>query len=307
MKDFVIAEDDYPTRSADAEAWIARADPVLWGEAEPTPYVTRAELREFEQNGYLVKSDLLDGAEVSALSEAAEDLRMQSATKLGGEAIREPGSDSLRTLFHLERHAGIFDRLSRSGRIAGITSRILNDEVYIHQSRLNYKPGFSGKEFYWHSDFETWHAEDGLPRPRAVSVSVLLTDNNALNGPLMLMPGSQADFICCEGLTPENNHESSLQKQEVGTPSEASLTRLARKYGIQHVAGSAGTVIFFDCNTMHGSNGNITPFPRSNAFFVYNALSNRPVAPFAAKRPRPEHLAKRANLAPLSLIDESLV
>ena len=44
---------------------------------------------------------------------------------------------------------------------------------------------------------------------------------------------------------------------------------------------------------MHGSNGNITPFPRANAFMVYNAVSNRLVAPFGPKTPRPEFIAAR--------------
>ena len=306
MSKTVVAEDLYPTRSSTNEAWMARVDPVLWGDPEPTPFVTRAELQDFEQQGFLIKSDLFSDAEVEALSEAADNLRVQPAEQLGQAAIREHGSNALRTLFHLEQHADIFDKLSRSERVAGIASRILNDDVYIHQSRLNYKPGFTGREFYWHSDFETWHAEDGMPRARAISVSILLTDNSALNGPLMLMPGSQTEFICCHGETPDNNHETSLQKQEVGTPSENALTRLAEKCGIEHVSGRAGTAIFFDCNTMHGSNGNITPFPRSNAFFVYNALSNQPEEPFAAKKPRPEHLGRRTNIAPLSLTNVSL-
>jgi ectoine hydroxylase len=44
---------------------------------------------------------------------------------------------------------------------------------------------------------------------------------------------------------------------------------------------------------MHGSNGNITPFPRSNAFLVYNAVSNRLERPFGAERPRPGFIAAR--------------
>jgi ectoine hydroxylase len=52
-------------------------------------------------------------------------------------------------------------------------------------------------------------------------------------------------------------------------------------------------VIVFDCNTMHGSNGNITPLPRANAVIVYNAVSNRLVAPFGAPAPRPEFIATR--------------
>ncbi|MDZ4136369.1 MAG: phytanoyl-CoA dioxygenase family protein, partial [Paracoccaceae bacterium] len=105
----------------------------------------------------------------------------------------------------------------------------------------------------------------------------------------------------CAGETPRNNHESSLKKQEIGVPSQGSLTKMAEAHGIDHAAGSAGTVILFDCNTLHGSNGNITPFARSNAFFVYNAWSNRLQAPFAAQAPRPAFLSERAPEAPIKI------
>jgi ectoine hydroxylase len=52
---------------------------------------------------------------------------------------------------------------------------------------------------------------------------------------------------------------------------------------------------------MHGSNGNITPFPRSNAFFVYNAWSNRVEAPFAAQKPRPAFLSNREPQGPIEI------
>jgi ectoine hydroxylase len=45
---------------------------------------------------------------------------------------------------------------------------------------------------------------------------------------------------------------------------------------------------------MHGSNGNITPYPRANAFFVYNAVSNALVEPFGGMPPRPEFIASRS-------------
>src|SRR3546814_14543221 len=44
-------------------------------------------------------------------------------------------------------------------------------------------------------------------------------------------------------------------------------------------------------SAMHGSNGNITPFPRANAFIVYNAVSNRLVAPYGPESPRPAFLS----------------
>jgi ectoine hydroxylase len=58
----------------------------------------------------------------------------------------------------------------------------------------------------------------------------------------------------------------------------------------------------FDCNTMHGSNGNITPYPRGNAFFVYNSVENTLQQPFRGLKPRPEHIATRQNFSPLQAI-----
>ena len=177
--------------------------------------------------------------------------------------------------------------------IVGIPSQILGSPVYIHQSRVNLKPGFRGKEFYWHSDFETWHAEDGMPQMRAISVSVLLSENRSCNGPLMAIPGSHRWFVPCTGATPERNHVRSLRRQDVGVPSDRALAELVHRGGIDACVGPVGTCVLFDCNLMHGSNGNITPFPRRDVFVVYNSIRNALSHPFAASTPRPEHIASR--------------
>src|SRR5699024_8943858 len=91
-----------------------------------------------------------------------------------------------------------------------------------------------------------------------------------------------------------DHYRMSLKKQEYGVPDEMSLAVLAERHGIDAPVGKPGTVVMFDCNTMHGSNGNITPYPRANAFLVYNAVSNRLEKPFAADKPRPQFIADRA-------------
>jgi ectoine hydroxylase len=190
-------------------------------------------------------------------------------------------------------------RLARDPRLIHVARQLLGSEVYIHQSRANMKPGFKGKEFYWHSDFETWHVEDGMPAMRALSCSVLLTDNNSCNGPLMLVPGSHRQFIACKGETPDENYKKSLKQQEYGVPDPLSLTLLVEQGGIEPVTGKAGSVVFFDCNTMHGSNGNISPWPRANVFMVYNSVENALLEPKYGLRPRPEHVATRGSFAAL--------
>jgi len=282
---------------------IGRQDPVLWSDWTPDAPISRDDAEHYRTKGYMIRRDIFDADEVQAMIAASTRLRQEGRKIRAEDLVTEPDSDAVRTIFRLDDHSSLFDRVARDERMAGVASFLLGDDVYLHQSRLNYKPGFTGKEFYWHSDFETWHAEDGMPRMRAVSASLLLTDNSSLNGPLMLIPGSQDVFVCTQGKTPDNNHESSLKRQDVGVPSRETLERLAAESGIDHAKGPAGTVIFFDCNTLHGSNGNITPDPRSNAFFVYNALSNAVTDPYAANAPRPDYLAERG--APLPIRAQS--
>jgi ectoine hydroxylase len=254
----------------------------------------------YARDGFVVLRDVFDEYEVESLCNEATRLRTVAHDTLDPETlITEPGSGLVRSVFRVHDQSRTFGRLSADVRLAEVARYLLNDDVYIHQSRMNYKPGFRGKEFYWHSDFETWHVEDGMPRMRAVSMTVLLTENTPHNGPLMLMPGSHMHYVTCVGETPENHYRQSLKQQEYGVPNDEFLTRLASDGGIVAPTGPAGTVIVFDCNTMHGSASNITPFPRSNAFIVYNALSNRLEAPFGPELTRPEFIASRHSVAPV--------
>jgi ectoine hydroxylase len=299
-------QDLYPTRLPE-ERWLPRQEKTVWSEWNQGAPLTAPQAEQFDRDGFLVLEDLFSEEEVKALISESAALRSGERKLEEGSVVTEPGSDEVRTVFKLPEQSRLFERLARDRRLAGVVSFLLGDDVYVHQSRLNYKPGFTGKEFYWHSDFETWHAEDGMPRMRAISASLLLSDNSALNGALMLMPGSHKHFIACAGETPEDNHKSSLKKQEVGVPSHEALTRLASEHGITAATGKAGTLLLFDCNTMHGSNGNITPFARSNAFFVFNAMSNQLEEPFGAKKPRPDFLAQYGEAEAVEVVSGKLV
>ena len=97
------------------------------------------------------------------------------------------------------------------------------------------------------------------------------------------------------GQTPGDHYKESLRTHEIGTPDDDSLRMLSEGAGGELAAqvGAAGSVAVFDCNAMHGSNSNITTYPRSNVFFVYNSVENTLVDPFSAARPRPDFIAAR--------------
>lgn len=286
-------QDLYPSRQAPEPGLLPRHDPVLHSRWTAEAPLTSDQAARFDTDGYLVLRNLFSPEEMALLqTESSRMLRDPSAMEEGA-IITERGGNEVRSIFKIHDQSQVMARLAADERLAGVARFLLGDDVYVHQSRLNYKPGFQGKEFYWHSDFETWHVEDGMPRMRALSMSLLLAPNTANNGPLMVIPGSHRKYLTCVGETPDDHYLSSLKKQEYGVPDEDSLTKLAHEHGIVAPTGDPGTVIIFDCNLMHGSNGNITPFPRANAFIVYNAVSNRLVQPFGAKTPRPPFIASR--------------
>lgn len=110
---------------------------------------------------------------------------------------------------------------------------------------------------------------------RAVSCLIMLNDNTEFNGPLMVIPGSHRQYVVCGGATPEDNYRTSLLKQTIGVPSQEVISMLTLlNGGLQSIKGPAGSVLFFDCNLLHGSANNMSPFSRSNLFFVYNSLEN---------------------------------
>jgi len=290
--------DRYPSRIAAEPSVLARQEPVVHGRAEDGP-LDAERLAFYENNGYLSFEALFSAEEIRPYLDELVRLRASESERAAPEAVVEPDSGELRSIFAVHKNNAVLRELCTHPRLVAIARQLLGDQVYIHQSRINYKSGFRGREFYWHSDFETWHVEDGLPAMRTLSCSVSLTPNTEHNGPLMVIPGSHRKYVVCVGETPENHYRKSLRKQEYGVPDEDSLAGLVAEGGIVAPKGPAGSVTFFDCNLMHGSNSNITPFPRSNVFIVFNSLENRPQAPFCGLAPRPNFIAEREDFGPV--------
>ena len=76
-------------------------------------------------------------------------------------------------------------------------------------------------------------------------------------------------------------------------PSPEAMRLLVDQGGMVAAKGEAGSAVFFECNTMHGSAGNLSPFPRVNFFIVYNSVENHLEPPFGHTPPSPALLADR--------------
>ncbi|XP_077984040.1 ectoine dioxygenase-like [Glandiceps talaboti] len=299
-------EDHYPTRVGNSEV-LQRFDPITWnnnGIAYSGP-LTQEQLNEYDTKGYLVLEKLFTDEEMEPVVTEVQNLKdeIENGIPDGEDPTitntnlfsTEPTTKTLRSIFAPHQHFPLVDRLSRSRKLISRIQQILADDVYIHQSRINFHQAFVGVGHNWHNDFEIFHAEDGMPRMRALSGVVMLSRNVSQNGALMVVPGSHHEFTPSPKPTPSDQlAKSSKAKIEYGAPNDGVFKNIANKCGIDYCTGDVGSVILFDVNLLHGNHSNISPWHRINFFAVYNALSNKLLKPYSAPWDRrPEHMGSR--------------
>ena len=286
-------EDLYPSRGME-EKIIQRCDRTVFSEKSVgKDSLDNISKQYYDENGFILFPNLFKSDEVKEMLQEVQIMASNDALIQNEEFIQEPESNELRTIFNQHLFSTLFDRVSKDPRILDKVRQILGGDVYMHHSRINIKPAYKGRSFPWHSDFETWHTEDGLPRCRCLTAWIMLTDNNEFNGPLYLIPGSHKKYVSCRDETPEDNYKKSLKNQEYGVPSKKVIDEFMEDYEIKGAYGKAGTLVIHDGNILHGSPDNISPFPRTNAFFVYNSVHNKPLKPFGAVKKRADFLSLR--------------
>ena len=76
------------------------------------------------------------------------------------------------------------------------------------------------------------------------------------------------------------------------------MTRLVREGGIVAPTGKAGGMLMFHGNLVHGSAGNIAPYPRKIVYLTLNAVSN-----YIRTPTRAEFIAHR-DFTPIQTVDD---
>ena len=227
-----------------------------------------SQLTEYDERGYLFFPGLLDSSEVAVLQAAVPDL----LRRRGPEVVRENEDEAARLVFGAHAVSEPFLRLPLLPRLLLPTRQLLDDDVYLHQTRLNPKEGFGGggSSWAWHQDYPPWQKIDGMPEPRCVMAAVFIDDCTPVNSPLLVLPGSHHYGLM----------ESSIHQDTVGRGYDLmhidrdTLATLAAEEGIEPLVGPAGTVCFINCNIVHGSANNVSPYRRAIMYLIYNAVSN---------------------------------
>lgn len=247
-------------------------------------------LAQFRDNGFFVQSEVFAHAEIKQLVDCL-DIFAKSA--LPGH-VKEKNSDVYRAFHGCHLYSDVYSDLVRKPEFLQIARSLLNDEVYIHQLKVNLKQAFSGETWPWHQDYIYWRNEDKVPTNSIVSVMIYLDDITEFNGPLFFIPRSHKAG-CIEPQIPEGaaagweGNVSALLTYQV---SDDHVTSLVAEGGLFSAKGNKGTAVWFDGNIVHASPPNLSPSQRRIAILTYNAVSNAPLDENLSAR-RPDFLNAR--------------
>ncbi|HYD69816.1 phytanoyl-CoA dioxygenase family protein [Azospirillum sp.] len=239
--------------------------------------LTDAQLRDFDEQGYLFLPGCFTAEEVGILRDEARRIYASDRPEVWRETSGAP-----RTAFAAHTYNEAFRILGRHPRLIGPVEQLFGEKLYMHQFKVNAKAAFDGEVWQWHQDYGTWARDDGMPEPRAMNIAVFLDEVMPINGPLMLIPKSHRQGVLPAG------HDTRTTSYPLWTLDHDTVTRLAAEGGIVAPTGKPGGVLMFHGNLVHGSAGNITPYGRTIVYLTLCAVSNH-----IRKPTRPEWIAHR--------------
>jgi ectoine hydroxylase len=244
--------------------------------------LTDAQLREFDDLGYVFMPGAFSEEEVALLRREAEGIYRTDRQEVWREKSGAP-----RTAFAAHTYNAAFGLLGRDARLIEPVQQLFGEPVYMHQFKINAKAPFDGEVWQWHQDYGTWARDDGMPEARAMNIAVFLDEVMAINGPLMLIPRSHKQGVLAAG------HDRATTSYPLWTLDNATVAKLAEAAPIVAPTGRPGGVLMFHGNLVHASPPNITPYPRKIVYLTLCAVSNH-----IRKPTRPEWIAHQ-DFAPI--------
>ena len=231
--------------------------------------LTTEQRKRFDEDGYLFFPGLFSQKEVLYLTAAVPELYARREEY----NFREKGSDAVRTNFAAHLYSKPFAKLARHPRMIKPVEDLLQENLYMHQFKINGKMAFEGDVWQWHQDYGTWVNDDLMPTARAMNVAIFLDEVTEFNGPLLFIPGSHKKGVIKAG------HDLTTTSYPLWTIDNNLIKELVdraggNKGGIVSPKGPAGSMIVFHSCLVHASSNNLSPFNRISVYLSLCAVSN---------------------------------
>ncbi len=224
--------------------------------------LTREQIRQYHQDGYLIVPGFLDAAETVRLYSVAID--DQAASK---NAINVNDSTGKRSKLSLWYKPGndVYGLLTRSRRLVEAVDALLDGTAPVchFHSKLMQKEPRVGGAWEWHQDYGYWYKNEFLFPDQMMSVMIAITDANRENGCLQVIKGSHK----------LGRVEHGFAGEQVGA-SQRFVDLALKTMPLEFVELKAGDALFFHSNILHRSEANLSDHARWSLISCYNRQSN---------------------------------
>ncbi|QKG84615.1 phytanoyl-CoA dioxygenase [Kroppenstedtia pulmonis] len=261
--------------------------------------LTPEQMKHYSEKGYLFLESAISARILSKLNEEIPTIFAEDSPR----RVFEKDNRTIRSIYAPHFTNKTFDHLKSYSKLLNPAMQILNNEVYVHQYKINVKAALAGEMWSWHQDYIFWKQEDGIPTSNLINVSIFLDEVNEFNGPLALIPGSHKydnikTAVDDNKLDTREEWTNHLSVDLKYTLDRHLLGKLVDKYGLVAPKGPAGSILFFHPEIAHASAPNISPFDRKLVILTYNSIDNLPQKELT----RPDFLASR-NFTPLEVYE----
>ncbi len=233
------------------------------------------ELAFYREHGFLVREEVFSALEVARLQASVETAVQSAYDQTGGgrryvldgkrfvdvgsmtvQFEHTPGSETIRVIEPVQHLHEDLENLVTDERIVEPIRSILGGDISVWTNKLNLKRGHEGSGFGWHQDSPYWiHDSDHVDQ--LPNVYLAFDDATEANGCLRVIDRSHR-----QGCLPGTADGSQLG----GFFTDPSCFD---EHDAVSLPLTAGSMVFFDAHTVHGSNPNRTRYPRRAIVMTY--------------------------------------
>jgi len=225
---------------------------------------TEEQVRDYNNDGYVIVKNFLLGDEVKKLQEIAFDdgIMRQHAFDLNDQS----GKKTKLTLWYTPGN-DTYGLLSKSRRMVESADRLMDGDSRVchFHSKLMQKEPKVGGAWEWHQDYGYWYKNEFLFPDQMISIMIAITDANKANGCLQVIKGTHK----------MGRIEHGFSGEQVGASQHYVELALKTKE-LVYVEINAGDALFFHPNLLHRSEANLSDMPRWSLISVYNRSENVP-------------------------------
>ena len=229
--------------------------------------LTRAQIDQYDEHGYLVIEGLLDAVTIDGLKRVTDAFVENSRVVVGNDDIYDlapshaPGDPQVRRIKDPVDQHPAYDAVMRSTAVLDAIEGVIGPNIRFDHSKLNMKaPGRSGAAVEWHQDWAFYpHSNDDM-----LAVGVMLDDATDDNGPLMIVPGSH------RGPVFDHHHDGRFCGAIDSVAAGLDTTRTVA------LTAPAGSISIHHVRAVHGSTANRSDCARRLLLLSYAAADAWP-------------------------------